>query len=137
VLSPADRISAADFSESRRPDHLLVDVRTEPELLICAIENSVNIPMADLDKEETLDKLSNLLTGKSELIVVCRRGNDSQLAVERLRKRLPDSRDRFLQNSISAKKNSDKFSSANCVPLSTQKQLKEIYLSSMDNNLAF
>jgi rhodanese-related sulfurtransferase len=76
--------------------------------------------MADLDKEETLDKLSNLLTGKSELIVVCRRGNDSQLAVERLRKRLPDSRDRFLQNSISAKKNSDKFSSANCVPLSTQ-----------------
>jgi rhodanese-related sulfurtransferase len=49
-LGRNERLSAAEFSEIRNPGHVLVDVRTEPELQICAIENSINIPMEELDK---------------------------------------------------------------------------------------
>ena len=47
LLTRSDRISAAEFSEVRKPNHILVDVRTEPEMKICAIENSLNIPMQE------------------------------------------------------------------------------------------
>ncbi len=88
ILPKSDRISAADFSEARNPKHVLVDVRTEPELNICSLENSINIPMADLEKEETLAKLEQLLSDESEIVIVCRRGNDSQFAVKTLRQKL-------------------------------------------------
>ena len=68
-------------------NHVVIDVRTEPEMAICCLENSVNIPMADLIKDESMQKLENLLTDESEIVVVCRRGNDSQLAVQALRKK--------------------------------------------------
>ena len=95
LLSRRDRISADEFSETRKPSHLLVDVRTEPEMSICSIENSVNIPMDQLDKEETLQRLRQLLDGVDddggkEIVVVCRRGNDSQIAVRRFQEKLGD-----------------------------------------------
>ena len=88
LLPISDRISAADFSETRTSNHVLVDVRTEPELNICSLENSINIPMADLEKEETLKKLEQMLSDDSEIVIVCRRGNDSQFAVQTLREKL-------------------------------------------------
>lgn len=93
LLTRSDRISAAEFSEVRKPNHILVDVRTEPEMKICAIENSLNIPMQELDKDETIETLKRLLNDDngSDIFVVCRRGNDSQIAVQRLRQNFEDS----------------------------------------------
>ena len=68
-------------------NHVLIDVRTEPEMEICSLENSVNIPLADLNKDASFEKLENLLSDDSEIVVVCRRGNDSQLAVQALKEK--------------------------------------------------
>ena len=74
-------------------NHVLIDVRTEPEMEICSLENSVNIPMADLNKDASFEKLENLLSDDSEIVVVCRRGNDSQLAVQALKEKFAGRRD--------------------------------------------
>ncbi len=56
-------------------------------MTICALENSVNVPIGDINKKEVIDKIDKLLDSKTrEIIVVCRRGNDSQLAVQALQK---------------------------------------------------
>jgi adenylyltransferase/sulfurtransferase len=55
---------------------------------ICSLENSLNIPIGDMEKEESMKKLEKLLSADSEIIVICRRGNDSQIAVQKLREKL-------------------------------------------------
>lgn len=54
---------------------LIIDVRPEHEFKICSINNSKNIQMMDLD------------TVNFDCVVICRRGNDSQLAVTILREK--------------------------------------------------
>jgi len=55
-------------------------------MTICSLENSINIPIADIEKKEVLERIEKLLDDKTrEIVVVCRRGNDSQLAVQSLK----------------------------------------------------
>lgn len=74
--------------------HVLVDVRPAHHYKIVALPNSINIPLPSM--EDQLADLSEILrndekeesgrgTGTS-LYVICRRGNDSQRAVDYLRK---------------------------------------------------
>ena len=88
LLEKHDRISAAELKErmsaDKKRDFLLIDVRTKPEMDICALPGSVNLPIGDLDKEEK--RRSMIENGnQKEVIFVCRRGNDSQRAVKKLR----------------------------------------------------
>lgn len=97
VLSEKNRITAKDYKTmiDSNKSHILVDVRTPVEMEICQLPaiNTINIPISDVDKEDILSNLkSNIMnTSDSEtasIIVVCRRGNDSQLAVQKLKEKL-------------------------------------------------
>ncbi|KAJ1963081.1 hypothetical protein H4R35_007286, partial [Dimargaris xerosporica] len=63
--------------------HLLLDVRDKVQYDICRLPNAVNIPWQHLKRN--LEQLAQLTTTEQPIYVVCRLGNDSQLAVEWLR----------------------------------------------------
>lgn len=86
VLPKELRISCQDLRDrllSEQPSCLLLDVRPKCQFEMCHLPRSINIPFEQLDKE--LDSLEKKLTENAEVVVICRRGNDSQLAVEKLR----------------------------------------------------
>lgn len=64
--------------------HILLDVRPALQYDICAVSDSINIPLSDLDAR--LDELKALVGDKEPLPIytICRRGNDSQRAVIKL-----------------------------------------------------
>jgi adenylyltransferase/sulfurtransferase len=64
-------------------DHLLVDVRPKHQFDICSIPGAVNIPMTSFDPEKVKDIVQK---GEySSLSVICRRGNQSQRALLKLK----------------------------------------------------
>ncbi|KAI9278210.1 adenylyltransferase [Phascolomyces articulosus] len=88
VLKPEERIRVQEYKNvlENEENHLLLDVRSPVQYRICSLPNSISIP---------LDKLESQLPGLKEKIekqnaenvyVVCRLGNDSQLAVQMLQK---------------------------------------------------
>lgn len=79
ILKDNERLSVTDYNRIDR-DHILVDVRSANEFEICSLKNSINIPIKLLLGDKVDDDLKRTLKA-SEVIVVCRRGNDSQLAV--------------------------------------------------------
>lgn len=94
ILEETERISVKKYHQDvMNQSHVLLDVRTEPEMDICQLKNSVNIPLSDIDKNEAIEKVTNLVKEKQteNLILVCRRGNDSQQAVKILKQNLKNS----------------------------------------------
>ncbi|KAK2145588.1 hypothetical protein LSH36_670g01043 [Paralvinella palmiformis] len=95
ILTPEERISVQDYQaivENGEP-HLLIDVRQPVELEICQLSQTINIPMNSLSKEETIKELKEKLIPqadrpKTSVFVVCRQGNDSQVAVKLLKEKL-------------------------------------------------
>lgn len=96
VLGPEQRISADDLrrvvqcpvppTASNEAPWLLIDVRTATEFDIGSITGAVNVPIEDiLGDRLTVEMRDRLLADDGGvLFVVCRRGNDSQRAVQRL-----------------------------------------------------
>ncbi|XP_010449083.1 PREDICTED: adenylyltransferase and sulfurtransferase MOCS3-like [Camelina sativa] len=97
-LLPAEsRISSKDFKEilQKKERHILLDVRPSHHYKIVSLPESLNIPLANL--EARLNELTSALKEKEDghvntgsctnpsVYVVCRRGNDSQRAVQYLR----------------------------------------------------
>jgi len=91
ILDKQLRISVTELAEMRRSSEmscLLVDVRSDTEFEMGAIEGSTNIPLDSL--QANVDKHLADLTGKfaagetqekcAEIVFICRRGNDSQRA---------------------------------------------------------
>ena len=95
LLPESARVSCTEYK--RRIDkgepHLLLDVRPTHHFQIVSLPGSLNIPLSVL--EETLPMLEASLkeaVGSSDeqqpsVYVVCRRGNDSQSAVQLLREK--------------------------------------------------
>lgn len=97
-LLPGDaRISSKEFSKKIKDaePHVLVDVRPSHHYNIVSLPRSLNIPLSAL--EDRLPEISSAIKKEQEcggldsgsgtgLYVVCRRGNDSQRAVEYLHK---------------------------------------------------
>lgn len=92
-LLPMDfRISSKEYNERvvNGEAHVLVDVRPSHHYNIISLPKSVNIPLKNL--EDRLPEISSALKKEEEcsngsgcgLYVICRRGNDSQRAVEKL-----------------------------------------------------
>uniref|UniRef100_A0A1B6LZH7 Adenylyltransferase and sulfurtransferase MOCS3 homolog n=1 Tax=Graphocephala atropunctata TaxID=36148 RepID=A0A1B6LZH7_9HEMI len=98
LLRDEDRITPEQLCtlmESTVPC-LVVDVRQETEFQMCSIPGSINIPLQSLVKNiHSLQTLCAERRDPSEpatlVCMVCRRGNDSQLAVKRLLPLLTDS----------------------------------------------
>ena len=94
VLAAEDRISVQQLAEVRRTGSgVVVDVRPETEAEICCLDDSVNIPLTTLqypgkDWDEVKEKLMSS-GGDKDIYVICRRGNDSQIATNLLRGLLP------------------------------------------------
>ena len=103
ILDKNQRISVKEYhQEIMNSNHILLDVRTEPEMDICQLKNSVNIPLFDIGKIEAIEKISDLVEEKQtdQLILVCRRGNDSQMAVKLLEKNLKNNTELVIKDII-------------------------------------
>ena len=82
LLDVSERITVEEFSKLNQ-NHLLIDVRSANEFEICQLNNSINVPIKSLLADKIDEKLRQEMKQK-DVFVVCRRGNDSQLAVKYL-----------------------------------------------------
>lgn len=94
VCSPEERISVQIFetdyhSVSKDNNYILLDVRPPHHFNISHFPNAINIPVKDLkNMDGSIDKLKAKipqLNKDSELLVLCRYGNDSQIATRLLK----------------------------------------------------
>jgi len=85
ILLPESRVSAVEFAKLPRDgNNTLIDVRDETQYAMCALRDSVNVPWTG-DAGAWLESATQkgVLAGDGkEKYVVCRLGNDSQLAVK-------------------------------------------------------
>ncbi|XP_041469344.1 adenylyltransferase and sulfurtransferase MOCS3-like [Lytechinus variegatus] len=100
LLEPKDRLSprtlASKLLSQDSSSRVLLDCRPEIEFEICRLPDSINVPIDDIESEKGIPRLkeiiSNQLVNQHEnsfpVYVVCRRGNDSQKVVLKLRKEL-------------------------------------------------
>ncbi|TQD84702.1 hypothetical protein C1H46_029725 [Malus baccata] len=97
LLQPDSRINSKEYKEKlvSGEAHVLVDVRPEHHFKIVSLPNSLNIPLPRL--EARLPEITSALKEKEDqrgtdsgsggqVYVICRRGNDSQRAVQYLQK---------------------------------------------------
>uniref|UniRef100_A0A182JW94 Adenylyltransferase and sulfurtransferase MOCS3 homolog n=1 Tax=Anopheles christyi TaxID=43041 RepID=A0A182JW94_9DIPT len=89
LLQPNERISVRDYHDEWLAvgrDHLLVDVRGTNQFEMCQLPGTpFNIPIEDiLSNRRTEEILMRAQQTMLPVYVVCRRGNDSQLAVQHL-----------------------------------------------------
>ena len=84
LLSASERITATELRDliSSNENILLIDVRPANQFEFCSIANSLQMP---------LDQVSSLKVDHqtTDVIFICRRGNDSQLAVQQFRQSNP------------------------------------------------
>ena len=96
LLKKSERLTACDLAQSTASP-LIIDVRPEHELAIGHFANSLHLPMDRLmhsaDEESLRQELRSNVEKNEHIVIVCRRGNDSQLAVRRLQALLPDVKD--------------------------------------------
>ncbi|KAK2009702.1 ThiF family protein [Colletotrichum eremochloae] len=97
ILRPEDRIPPAQYERTTKEKgvpHLLLDVRERENFDICSIEGAVNIPIAKFMKETQPPSdgtqprpewLPANFPDDAPIYLVCRVGNDSQLATKRLK----------------------------------------------------
>lgn len=86
LLDSCERISVEDYNEVS-DKHLLIDVRSANEFEICQMKSAINIPMKLLLADKINDELKQQME-RTPVFVVCRRGNDSQIAVRHLSEKL-------------------------------------------------
>ncbi|KAJ5151484.1 uncharacterized protein N7482_010736 [Penicillium canariense] len=107
-LGPDERISAREYSERHlqsisgsngssdqlptRRAHTIIDVRDKVQYGICSLEDSINIPISQILASPSTNGLPSwvppeLAASESNepIYVVCRLGNDSQIAVQKLK----------------------------------------------------
>ncbi|KAF7359416.1 Adenylyltransferase and sulfurtransferase UBA4 [Mycena sanguinolenta] len=80
---PKDRVSVQDFEEAlklNREEIAIIDVRARAEFSICSLPGSINVPLKELTANP-----GEYLLSKRETYLVCRLGNDSQIAASSLR----------------------------------------------------
>jgi adenylyltransferase/sulfurtransferase len=96
ILEPQERIEAREYErvlkEGKGKDHLLVDVREKVQFDICSIEGSVNVPFSTLQGNRALAAegekplwIPQTLPTNAPIYLVCRLGNDSQIAARKLK----------------------------------------------------
>ena len=94
LLTTDSRISSKEYDEvvKKGEAHILIDVRPSHHYKIVSLPKSTNIPLTNL--EDRLPEISSELKSKgihdapdASIYVVCRRGNDSQRAVQLLHKK--------------------------------------------------
>ncbi|KAF2453394.1 molybdenum cofactor [Lineolata rhizophorae] len=80
ALGPGERVGAREYYAEEPdpdPDHVLVDVRDKVQFELCSLAGSINIPYSEI--------AATALPPRRRIYVVCRLGNDSQLAARRMK----------------------------------------------------
>ena len=94
LLCAENRITPQKYESIMKGNipHLLLDVRLPVELEICSLPNSVNIPIKDIDNDDNIKMIREKVRKTDAKVVycLCRRGNDSQIAVSKLLPNLQD-----------------------------------------------
>ncbi|KAJ4154125.1 hypothetical protein LMH87_010588 [Akanthomyces muscarius] len=94
LLHPAERIPASDYARiaaDRGSPHLLIDVREKEHFGLSSIEGSINVPISQFMRSRAstvtgaLDWMPADLPHSAPIYVVCRVGNDSQVAAKKLK----------------------------------------------------
>ncbi|KAF7268153.1 hypothetical protein GWI33_018618 [Rhynchophorus ferrugineus] len=102
ILDSTDHINVKELSTKIGKNNcLVIDVRPSLQFQMCRLPNTHNIPLTDLKKPESLDKIRNLINEHNlgengEVYLLCRRGNDSQRAVTEIKRNMPDVTVKFL-----------------------------------------
>eukprot|EP00035_Acanthoeca_spectabilis_P010971 m.193466 g.193466 ORF g.193466 m.193466 type:complete len:449 (+) comp15185_c0_seq1:204-1550(+) len=82
LLSPGERLNCGEFAAAREDENAVVlDVRPAVQFGIAHLPRTINTPFDTL----TADSITGPNFEGKRIIVVCRRGNDSQIAVQKLR----------------------------------------------------
>lgn len=85
ALEPNLRVSVQDYNQHLKDKNsLLIDVRPKEQFEIASLPNAINIPWGPsfLKRDLIDDLLPPKYSKESELFVVCRFGNDSQIAAK-------------------------------------------------------
>ncbi|TFB00307.1 Adenylyltransferase and sulfurtransferase uba4 [Trichoderma ghanense] len=93
LLRPEERISVAEYERISREKraHVLLDVREKEHFELCSIPGSVNVPISRFTARREGMGLDGLIPGgellppDAPIYVVCRVGNDSQIAAKKLK----------------------------------------------------
>lgn len=92
LLQPEERISATEYERisQERKSHLLLDVREKEHFGVCSIKGSINVPISRFTAHRGQEPdLSDLIPGDvprdAPIYIVCRVGNDSQIAARKLK----------------------------------------------------
>ncbi|OTA05594.1 hypothetical protein A9Z42_0062840 [Trichoderma parareesei] len=94
LLRPEERISVAEYERIAREKraHVLLDVREKEHFELCSIPGSVNVPISRFTARREGAELEDLIPGgfavlppDAPIYVVCRVGNDSQIAARKLK----------------------------------------------------
>ncbi|XP_054740505.1 adenylyltransferase and sulfurtransferase MOCS3 [Anastrepha obliqua] len=81
VLSRDDRITVLEYIDMRSQPHLLIDVRPPNEFDICRLPAAVNVPLKKILDNSFIERFTKEFSDeKLPKILICRCGNDSQLA---------------------------------------------------------
>ncbi|KAG5672910.1 hypothetical protein PVAND_002998 [Polypedilum vanderplanki] len=78
ILKHDQRMTVQEYANMKE-EHLLIDVRSPNEFEICHLKDAINLPIKTIQSGKTDVKLVNDMKLK-QVIFVCRRGNDSQIA---------------------------------------------------------
>jgi adenylyltransferase/sulfurtransferase len=98
VLSPDQRVAARDFARLPRDgSNVLIDVRDEVQYQMCALRGSINVPWTGDGKSWVERAFESGAFGQdagrggsSDYYVVCRFGNDSQMAANAIEESFAD-----------------------------------------------
>lgn len=100
LLAPSERISPEAYREKHPQStnvdkFVMIDVRDKAQFGICSLENSINIPISNILASKSSASQPELppwvptelasSESRDPIYVVCRLGNDSQLAVRKLK----------------------------------------------------
>ena len=98
LLSPKERIEARQYHDltrdSKKKEHLLLDVREKVQFDICSLLGSINVPFSTLQGNKPIIPagkegenpawIPEGLPDDAPIYVVCRLGNDSQVVTRKL-----------------------------------------------------
>ena len=98
ILEPEERMTGEEYKErflDGNEEHLLIDVRPKLQADITKLENAISIPLQELQKGNGIDLIEDLIeqqikrnSDKAKIVMMCRRGNASQMAVRLLKSKI-------------------------------------------------
>ncbi|XP_013111762.2 adenylyltransferase and sulfurtransferase MOCS3 [Stomoxys calcitrans] len=92
ILTTEQRLTVEEYKHmlDTQSNHILMDVRQPAEFEICHLPKSENVPLKTILNDEYLKRFEKELQDENKgIVVLCRRGNDSQIAAQHIINRFP------------------------------------------------